>query len=174
MAVNAFAQQKVKLNEPFWFGDYTYTFTGAKESKELVRSKHTKKNPDEGAGFFVVYYTVENMTNEPITGSDFKKLKVKDKNGRTDNANLFNTFYVGEHSVIRELAPGLPKKTAAVFEMPLSSFEGDASFTVIIPDNGDFKKETRELTFTKVTTAAAETNEAKSPSKPKAKSKTGT
>jgi hypothetical protein len=174
LAVSSFAQQKVKLNEPFWFGDYTYTFTGAKESKELVRSKYAKKKPEEGAGFFVVYYTVENMTHEPIKGSDFKDLKVKDKNGRTYNANLFNVFYVGENSVISELPPGLPKKTAAVFEMPLSSFEGDASYTVIVPENGDFKGETRELRLVKTAKAAPEANETKSQGKSKGKSKTGT
>jgi hypothetical protein len=39
-------------------------------------------------------------------------------------------------------------KTAAVFQMPLSSFEGTPSFTVIVPENGDFKKATREIKFT--------------------------
>lgn len=72
LAVSLFAQQKAKLNEPFSLGDYTYTFTGARESKELARSKHVKKKPDEGAAFLVVYYTIENMTHEPITGWDFK------------------------------------------------------------------------------------------------------
>jgi hypothetical protein len=39
--------------------------------------------------------------------------------------------------------PALPLKTAAVFEMPLSSFEGEPTFTVTIPEVGDFKKQTR-------------------------------
>jgi hypothetical protein len=116
------------------------------------------------------------MTHEPISGflGAFKKLKVKDKNGRTYNADASHVWYAGESYSIDELPPGLPKKTAAVFEMPLSSFEGDASFTVIIPDNGDFKGETRELTLTKTTKAAPETPETKAQGKTKAKPKTGT
>ncbi|MBV8226244.1 MAG: hypothetical protein JO232_13760 [Verrucomicrobia bacterium] len=109
------------------------------------------------------------MTHEPISGiaGDFKQLKVKDKKGRTYNANSSYVTYTGE-KFISELPPGLPIKTAAVFEMPLSSFEGDdASFTVIIPENGDFKKGTRELTLTNVAKTAPETNQTKGKAKSK-------
>ena len=170
VAVSGFAQQKVKFNEPFWFGDYTYTFTGAKQSKELVLNQYSKKQPAEGAEFLVVYYTVENMTQEPISGiaADFHKFKVKDKKGRTYNADSSNISYAGKDYLFMELPPGLPKKTAAVFEMPLSSFEGDASFTVIVPDNGDFKKETRELSLAKTAKEAPpETNQTKGKKKSK-------
>ena len=89
MFVASAVAQAVKLNQPFWLGDCQYTFTGAKESKELIRNKYSKKAPSEGAGFLVVYYTIENMTHEPMTmfhALDHMKLRVKDKNGRTYNA----------------------------------------------------------------------------------------
>lgn len=94
-------------------------------------------------------------------------MKVKDKNGRTYNADSGYIWYAGENYSISELAPGLPKKTAAVFQLPLSSFEGDASFTVIIPENGDFNGETREFTLTKKAKTAPETNQSKSKATPK-------
>ena len=114
------------------------------------------------------------MTHEPISGflGAFKKLKVKDKNRRTYNAYASHVCYAGESYSIDELPPGLPKKTAAVFEMPLSSFEGDdASFTVIIPENGDFSGQTRELTFKNAPKAASTESPAATETKGKGKAK---
>lgn len=131
---------------------------------EQISQKETSRR----CWFLVVYYTVENMTHEPVSGfsGEFERFRVKDKSGRTYNANRTYISYTGEKS-ISELPPGLPMKTAAVFEMPLSSFEGDTSFTVVIPENGDFKGETRELTLTNVAKAAPGTNQTKGRTKSK-------
>ena len=114
------------------------------------------------------------MTHERISAfsGDFEKFKVKDKNGRTYTSSRSLISYTGEKSIM-ELPPGLPMKTAAVFEMPLSSFEGeDSTFTVIIPENGDFSGETRELTFKKKAKESAEESPAATETKGKGKGKT--
>jgi hypothetical protein len=169
--------EKAKLNEPFRLGDCTYTLTGVRESKQLVLNQYWKKEPSEGARFLVVYYTVENNTNEPLKALGFMnhtKLKVRDSKNRTYNANPSHVMYTGKEYSIDELPPGLPKKTAAVFEMPLSSFEEPASFTVIIPEDGDFTKQTREVRLVKKAKQGGETAPEKSPEKVKTikKSKT--
>lgn len=135
---------ELELGNEFQLGDFKYRIQSATQRK-TVGSQFLNERANNGAIFVVVSYIMENCTKETQTvlADD---MKLVDSEGRTfdpsSNANIALLAEDGKDFLLSELQPGIARTMKTVFEVPLSSLNGEV--TLVVPEKGMFSSsETR-------------------------------
>lgn len=109
-------------------GDLSYNITGEDVSSSIGDEQSGAK-AEEGARFVIIYFTVRNETDatRTVSANDFKLQDAKD---RLFSVSTDAIKFVERDVIFRQLQPGITKKAATVFEIPIHSLTGQLTFII--------------------------------------------
>jgi len=135
------------LDERFTLGGFAYVVKKVAKGKRIAGQAAS-----DGAIFFVVEYTIENLgkaTDTALTDD----LTVVDAAGRqfrsSTEANTALLFSSGKKDLmLSELQPGIPRPMKTAFELPLTAVS--QGFKLVIPEKGLLGQRTAEIHFSPI------------------------
>jgi Domain of unknown function (DUF4352) len=127
---------RVRLNEQFSLGNYSYKITSVRVAKALG-SEFDRQRASDGAIYFVVNFLIRNdgKQTEETDPNDFR---LRDGQSREFSPDSRATMTVSSDFILRELHPGVFKKAAVAFEVPEEVIK--TNFKIVIPEKGLFKE----------------------------------
>ena len=130
---------QIGIGDEFTLGDYRYKVSRTSD-RSSVGGKFFKETASSGATFFIVNYTIENLTNESQTVMSDDFVLIDSKGRKFKPSSNANTALMTEDDdkdfILSELQPGIPRNMASVFEIPNGVLSG--SLTLEIPKKGFF------------------------------------
>ncbi len=127
------------LGQPFTLGKFRYTIS-ERATLQSIGNNFIQRQPQPGATFLIVTYTIENVGNETETAlsSDFYLLDHLGRKFRTSShaeTALAMSSNGQKDLILSELQPGVSKTTQQVFELPLQSVQ-TKGLKLMVPEKG--------------------------------------
>ncbi|HEY7001948.1 MAG TPA: hypothetical protein VH330_09410 [Candidatus Udaeobacter sp.] len=124
---------KVKPNEEFRLGDYSYIITNVRLGTQLGTGFRRREKPSEGAKYLFVNYFVRNNQNQ-VAERPTDDLWIMDSKGRKYLPDKRALAAITPDFAPKELQPGVSHKALTIFELPESVVK--SKFGIVVGENG--------------------------------------
>ena len=129
---------RVKLNEQFRLGEFSYRVIGSEYPQMEIGNRFTRVEAAPEGVFVIVHYEITNESNKTrtVVADDFI---LRDANGRefSPSSRATTALMMTEESkdfLLSELQPGLTKRAVTAFEIRRDSYA--PGLTLVIPEKG--------------------------------------
>lgn len=137
------------IGEAFELDDLSITINKLEWTPQIGR-RYSREKTDPGSGFLIVYYTLRNIGKATITISASNMTLIDIQDRRFSTSSRGQTALMSSNDdvdfLLTELQPGIPKRTAAVFEVPNNTFH-NGGFSLEIPAPGILNNRKTTLHF---------------------------
>lgn len=109
------------------------------QTKESVGGKYSPKEASDGGIYVCVDYEYKNISNQPISSFSCPKIKLKDSNGVTYEADINATAYYStettpDNKALSDLNPGIKVSDSDVFEISKEEYAKGGFYIVVDAD----------------------------------------